>query len=59
MKQWSVLEIKNNVLYRKWENDDKSITLQLIVPKSIRKETMIQLHNSRLAGHLGQERENP
>ena len=56
MKQWSVLEIKNNVLYRKWENDDKSITLQLIVPKSIRKEIMIQLHNSRLAGHLGREK---
>lgn len=33
-KQWSVLEIKNKVLYRKWENGDKSITLQLIVPKS-------------------------
>lgn len=22
MKQWSVLEIKNSVHYRKWENDD-------------------------------------
>lgn len=38
------------------ENDDKSITLQLIIPKSIRKEIMIQLHNSRLAGHLGREK---
>lgn len=56
MKQWSVLEIKNKVLYRKWENDDKSINLQLIIPKSIRKEIMIQLHNSRLAGHLGREK---
>lgn len=56
MKQRSVLKIKNNVLFRKRENDDKSITLHLIVPKSNRKEIMIQLHNSRLAGHLGREK---
>lgn len=55
-KQWSVLEIKNSVLYRKWENDDKSVTLQLIIPKLMRKEIMIQLHNSRLAGHLGRQK---
>jgi len=41
-------------LYRLWETPSgDAITKQLILPESLRKEVLQQLHNSQTAGHLG------
>lgn len=46
--------MKNDILYRKWENDTgASYQLLAVIPKSHRKLVMEQLHNSKTAGHLG------
>ena len=53
---WDSLEVKNNVLYRKWF-DNKGVTIyQLVVPDILRKEIFDQLHSSRTAGHFGHDR---
>ena len=53
---WDSLEVKNNVLYRKWF-DNKGVTIyQLVVPDILRKEIFDQLHSSRTAGHFGRDR---
>jgi len=52
--QWQSLRLLNGVLYRLWEtlSGDANIK-QLILPESLRKEVLQQLHNSQTAGHLG------
>lgn len=51
------LVVKSGILYRQWfiipENNYK---LLLVVPKSLRKDLMYQLHNKRVAGHLGRDK---
>lgn len=56
LRQWDRLSIIDNILYRKWEKDNKEVILQLVAPKSIRREIMYQLHNNRTSGHLGREK---
>jgi hypothetical protein len=48
------LEIKNDILYHKFENDvgDK-ITWQIVMPTKLRKTVLKQLHDVPIAGHLG------
>lgn len=56
LRQWDRLTIVNNILYRKWEKDSKEVVLQLVAPKSLRREIMCILHNNRTSGHLGREK---
>lgn len=48
------LEIKNDILYHKFENDvgDK-ITWQIVMPTKLRKTVLKQLHDVPIAVHLG------
>ena len=54
---WHRLEllcIKEGVLYRRWESEDgKEIRFLMVVPKSLRRFVLSQLHDSTAGGHLG------
>lgn len=56
LRQWNRLTIVNSRLYGKWENDNKEVVLQLVAPKSLRREIMCLLHNNRISSHLGREK---
>lgn len=48
------LEIKDSILYHKFENDiGNKITWQIVLPTSLRQNVLHQLHNVPTAGHLG------
>ena len=52
--QWSLLSVREGVLYRKWESECGSETVwKLVVPKTLRHDVLSQLHDSPVAGHLG------
>ena len=50
--QRQMLDIENEILYRKWE-DQKGTTLQAIVPLSERRKVLSYCHDLQSAGHLG------
>ena len=51
---WSLLEVRDGILMRKWESDDgKEITWKIVLPHSLRSMVMEELHGSNTAGHLG------
>ena len=50
--QWDRLQIKEGVMYRTWEEDDRT-THQLIVPKSMKEEVLQLIHDNPTGGHLG------
>ena len=57
LQQWDVLKIENGQLYRTWKDTDKEVEInQIVAPSTIRTEIMQQLHNNRIAGHLGREK---
>ena len=56
IEQWDLLTLDNDLLYRKWENEDGSTSLQVGAPREIRHTILKQLHNSKTAGHLGREK---
>lgn len=56
LAQWKVLEVRNGILYRKYVIDDRETWTQLVVPLSLRKQFMHQLHNVRTAAHLGRDK---
>ena len=48
------LVLKNNVLYRKWEeNENSDFKLLLVIPKLHRTYVLKQLHDNKRGGHLG------
>jgi len=49
------LVVKNNVLYRKWEdaNCKEKFKLLILIPRSHREDVLKQLHNNKTAAHLG------
>ena len=52
--QWSMLVMKDGVLYRNWESErGDEITWKLVLPESLRHEVLKQLHDGPTAGHLG------
>ncbi|MES9882034.1 MAG: integrase zinc binding domain-containing protein, partial [Sedimenticola sp.] len=52
--RWDSLSLQDGVLYRLWESDNgNTVDNQVVVPKSLRKEVFLQLHNSITAGHFG------
>jgi hypothetical protein len=55
LRQWERLRVEDNILYRVWEKDDGHKILQLVVPRTLRKEIMQQLHSNLTAGLLGRE----
>jgi len=57
--QWVSLEIRNGVLYRRFERADGGGQFyQLLAPRSIRNELLRMLH-SKAAGHLGVKKTRP
>ncbi|GBM71555.1 Retrovirus-related Pol polyprotein from transposon 297 [Araneus ventricosus] len=51
---WGLLNLKDGVLYRKWESDDgSSCRWQLILPKSKIQEVLREIHDSASGGHFG------
>ncbi|CAG9827566.1 unnamed protein product [Diabrotica balteata] len=52
--QWNCLVLKDDLLYRTFENDDGTESkIRLIVLKSKVSEVLRQLHNSASGGHFG------
>ena len=50
---WEELELTDGILYRRYQTALKSSVVQCVAPKEIRKFILEQLHNTKLAGHLG------
>ncbi|XP_046846581.1 uncharacterized protein LOC124440270 [Xenia sp. Carnegie-2017] len=51
---WDVLEIRDGVLYRHYENDDGTTTEPLlVVPRCLVNDVLRSLHDSPTSGHLG------
>lgn len=55
LRQWERFKEVDNILYRVWEKGGGDEILQLVVPITLLREIMQQLHNNRTAGHLGRE----
>jgi len=52
--QWSLLVVRDGVLFRKWESDrGDEVVWKLVLPDSLKTEVLKQLHDSRATGHLG------
>ena len=54
--QWDNLHIQNSVLYRQTVQNDNKSEYQLVAPTRLKREIMLQLHNSITAGHMGATR---
>ena len=51
---WEVLEIRNGVLYRRYENEDGTTSEPLlVVPRCLVNDVLTSLHDSPTSGHLG------
>jgi hypothetical protein len=56
-RQWSRLELVNNVLYRRFEPDDGSSTFRQVIMPRCRVQTFITLiHDGTVGGHFGIKR---
>ena len=54
---WNQLEIKNDVLYKRWDEDvSGKCTWQLVVPECRRQEVLQMVHDHITAGHLGEHK---
>ena len=54
LEHWGQLQIRNGILYRKWESvDGKEVKWRLVLPRGKTKEVLEELHAGSLAGHLG------
>ena len=52
--QWERLQLRDNVLYRRWEAEaGDTVQWQLVVPKGLRAEILREMHDAKTAGHLG------
>ena len=55
--EWKRIYIWKDVLYRRWENGDGSITrMQLIVPRALQQTICREVHDGRAAAHLGKKK---
>ena len=50
---WEQLELKDNILYRKWFRLEGDSSLLIIVPDSLKSKILSMAHDSPTAGHLG------
>ncbi len=54
---WNQLELKDGVLWRRFESEDGSSSHpQLVVPSALREEVLRELHEGVAGGHLGQDK---
>ena len=52
--QWSLLVLKDKILYRLWDDEETGLPVhQAIVPSSERRKVLHFCHDSKTAGHLG------
>ena len=52
--QWEVLELRDGVLYRRFERPDGTLSrFQLVVPTTLRVSLLRQLHGGKTSGHFG------
>ena len=51
--EWKRLEVKDNLLYRKWEEDNKVSWLQLVIPRKYRETVLLNAHDQVTCGHNG------
>ena len=51
--QWENLVLTDDILYRRYSNDDGTSKLQIVIPKSERRTALTQYHDSKTSGHLG------
>ena len=52
--QWERLQLRDNVLYRRWEAEaGDTVQWQLVVPKGLRAENLREMHDAKTAGHPG------
>ena len=57
LQLWDQLVIHNSLLHRRFESPkDKAPTLQLLLPESMRKEVIQDMHEGILGGHLGEDK---
>ena len=58
VQQWDQLEVKNGLLYRRFElSDGHNSHLQLVVPKQLQPQILNEVHGGgRLGGHLGEHK---
>ena len=55
--QWDRMVVRDGILYRRFESDSgDQIFWQVVVPVSLRKMVLKELHNSKSAGHLGEKK---
>lgn len=51
---WDQLEMRQNVLCRRWESDNgEEVKSKIVLPKKCRKKVVQELHGSATGGHLG------
>ena len=51
---WNLLDIKDDILVRRWESDDgKEKSLKIVLPERLRPTVLAELHNTKTASHLG------
>ncbi|XP_030845845.1 uncharacterized protein LOC115925941 [Strongylocentrotus purpuratus] len=51
---WELLEIKDEILVRRWESDDgKEVNWKTVLPKSLRSVALADLHDAKTGVHLG------
>ena len=53
---WDSLEIKDGVLHKHFHKQNGTSYLQVIIPASMKKEIIKEMHNSVLSGHLGEKK---
>ena len=54
LEHWGQLEVRQGILYRKWESEDgKDIRWRLVLPKQRVADVLTELHAGSLAAHLG------
>ncbi len=55
--QWDRMELRNDILYRRWESAvGDEVHWQLVIPRELKSKVLHQLHDTKTAGHLGSKK---
>ncbi|CAH1254301.1 GIN1 [Branchiostoma lanceolatum] len=55
-RDWDLLEVQNEVLYRGWAKEDGQLMKQLLVPRALVAKVLSGVHDDPAGGHLGVEK---